>query len=906
MKITTDLAYKYVLKNKKRSMYNIFTIIIVTILITMIITLISSYQQYLVNSSRNKKNWEVEFKNITYADALKIEKDENVKEISIWQSLGISEENFGKNLAIKLNVKALDENALKNSNIKIIEGRLPKNSNELIISNANDIIISQENPTNIAIGENINITLNGIQKDYIVVGKMENSEFDKASMNFECKIGAFTYFDTYNINNDAIVDVTMITKNIQKIYQTGNKLAKEINIDINQLKENVTEEEQLKNILNGIEINKNMPNIEYNEELLNYECVIEGNSEFAKKLLIVGGISIVILSIISILMINASFKMTYWDRIRELGMLSSIGMNKKQQNNVINAETRILGVIGIVIGNILGFILSHIGINIINNYIKLIRNSFIFKIDNNIELYIKVPFIAIILIILIIWIIIKISSTLPMKKINKISIIEAIKNKINIKVTEKQVKTPNLIEKIFKEEGVLAYKNIKRDSSKYKTIVYSLISSLVLFLSINGLITNIDKKSNIGKNNMYDDYIIEIQPIESNDGIIDIGKVEDIMKYLKENKLVYDCYASMQPLNDTKLELKEEQISETVKEMMNDNVIKLTKNRNQNIEMNLKYCWIFGDAYNQILEKSGVKELKDGEVIITNSIAEKTKYGKNTNLTNLKIGDKYKLNVVEWKGKNSIIEKEFTIVGIVDNFEPYINSKFSGDITINQLISPQSAIKLIKELNYISFAQINIVTDQEKAEKIDKCMNDIKMMYGKNDSVIGNNKLPIDLSKYKNSINPEETTKISTEKISEMNERNILKILLYSFVGVVIVIAIINTFNTIYASIILRKKEFATLKSIGMSNKQIRKMTSLEGIFYGLDSIIFGIIISIFILYIMYKIMIETRVYLFEISWVSILGSIIVMYVVIFFAIICARRKIKNKNIIEEVREENI
>ena len=96
------------------------------------------------------------------------------------------------------------------------------------------------------------------------------------------------------------------------------------------------------------------------------------------------------------------------------------------------------------------------------------------------------------------------------------------------------------------------------------------------------------------------------------------------------------------------------------------------------------------------------------------------------------------------------------------------------------------------------------------------------------------------------------------------------------------------------------------LKSMGMSNKGISKMFTLEGIFYGLDSIIYGVLISLVILYIMYMVMIETNIYMFKIPWLNIGISALVMYVVIFMAMSFAKRKIKKQNIIDEIRNENI
>ena len=89
------------------------------------------------------------------------------------------------------------------------------------------------------------------------------------------------------------------------------------------------------------------------------------------------------------------------------------------------------------------------------------------------------------------------------------------------------------------------------------------------------------------------------------------------------------------------------------------------------------------------------------------------------------------------------------------------------------------------------------------------------------------------------------------EKMSNESQEMIKPIIAYSFVVFISVISVLNVFNTILSSIYSRKREIAMLKSMGMSNKGISKMFTLEGIFYGLDSIIYGVIISLVILYVM-------------------------------------------------------
>ena len=902
MKITSTLALKFIKKNKKRSSYTIFGIIIVTVLVTTIITLISSYQQYLIAGVKSKGNWEAEFKNITYSDSQKIKQNENIKEISISHKIGTSEENFGIG---KLNVVEVDDNTLKNINLSITEGRLPENPNEIIISEASDFDIKGHSNIKEKIGDNITITVNGKAKNYTLVGKIQKSKFDEKSF-VETKHGAITILNEKELNNDSIVNVSILTNNIQKIYTTGNELVKEIGISLDKKEETRTEEEIFNDIIKGVNLTSNIASIEYNTELLNYEGVINLENEFSIKTITIGTILIIILMTVSIIMLKASFSMTYNERIRELGMLTSVGMNKKQRKHVMSFEKNILGIIGIIIGFVLGIALSYVGIEVIKNIIARMNSNEIFTLYEGIELSLKVPISAIIIIVIIIWIIIDLSSNLPMRRLNKISSIEAIKNNKNIKLKNKQFKTPKLIEKLFKEEGILSYKNIRKDKSKYKTVVISLLISFILFLSITGLVEDIDKYIYSARNTEYDDYTIEITPVSANGGKINIEKINEIMQYLEDNKLVDECYANLQPFNVTTIELKENEVSETVKEMIKEGKANAFINENENIEIEIGYLWIIGDAYEEILKKAGLTELKDNEVIIANSITEKTKYGDKIQLTNLKIGDSYKIDIGSTMKVDNMGEETFTIAGIVDDFSPYITNKLANGTRIIQVMSPEYVMKLIDKYDYIYFAQINIRTDEKRATKIDECMNEIKKIYGETEAVVGNNKLPMDFSKYEESISPEETTtRIDTSKVSAMSVMKLLRVLLYSFVVVVAIIASINIFNAIYASIILRKKEFAMLKSIGMSNKQVNKMLLLEGLFYGMEAIILGSIISIVILYVMHTIILGNA-YLFKINLINILISIAIMYAIIFLTITYSKRKLKKNNIIDEIREENI
>ena len=398
------------------------------------------------------------------------------------------------------------------------------------------------------------------------------------------------------------------------------------------------------------------------------------------------------------------------------------------------------------------------------------------------------------------------------------------------------------------------------------------------------------------KDNSVEDYIISTS----------YGKANEISKYLLDNNYIEDYYYyTVLPRYAL---IKQEDISKELKEMSESGLNVLTINDEQNITV-LVYS-ISDNKYKGILQNLELEELKENECILVNSITnnQKTKYGKNIPITNYKENDKLILSTNEMENneltENEEIENiinnldkitnekentrqidyknntyEFNIVKVVDNITPYIELDNSNFLAI--LVSSNTFDNMIRN------EEKNVVTTEIKIMKkniLEEKENEIKAKFGENITI----------------------SNIYEGRISASSEERIKEVILYSFVGLIAILSIINIFNIISSSIILRKREFAILKSIGMSKRKINKMLFLEGIFYGLRALIYGIIISTIILFIMYLFMIETKLYNFSISWINILYSCIATYLVIFIAIEHSKNKIVNKNIIDDIKNENI
>ena len=134
----------------------------------------------------------------------------------------------------------------------------------------------------------------------------------------------------------------------------------------------------------------------------------------------------------------------------------------------------------------------------------------------------------------------------------------------------------------------------------------------------------------------------------------------------------------------------------------------------------------------------------------------------------------------------------------------------------------------------------------------------------------------------------------------------VISIFLYGFIGVITLIGITNIFNTITTNMNLRKKEFAMLKSIGMTKKEFNRMIRLESIFYGVKSLIIGIPIGLVLSYGMYNVFKNSMEMEYVLPYKSIVVAVIFVAVVIGIIMKYSMSKINKQNIIETIRNDNI
>ena len=148
----------------------------------------------------------------------------------------------------------------------------------------------------------------------------------------------------------------------------------------------------------------------------------------------------------------------------------------------------------------------------------------------------------------------------------------------------------------------------------------------------------------------------------------------------------------------------------------------------------------------------------------------------------------------------------------------------------------------------------------------------------------------------------------SVHEVIEANRRVliVLSIFCYGFITLMTLISITSVLNTISTNMQLRKKEFAMLQSVGMTQKSMRRMIRFESLFYGMKALLFALPVSLGISYYMYRMFAKQYQFAFTLPWARYLGAILGVFLIVFATMQYATRKMRKQNIVETIRQDSI
>ena len=853
MSILNKLTIKNLKLNKKRTIVTIIGIILSTALMVGIGLLFSSFQDYMIRETISYNGrYEANYEN---ADLSKVSNLKDKDFVYFYEkTIGFSEFESKNEYKPYIYVAGVNEEFF--NELKLVDGRFPNNDDEIVISEH----INTNGGASYKVGDNITLSYGErvIEGDIV----LDNSQYvDGEYLNYLNKkdykiVGivkrsnyenysacGYSAFTLDTNENAGNVNLYVVFDSNRKIIKQSEKLAKDIDY--------------------------NSP-INYNSTLL----ALYGESTYGNIMSSMIMMIVIMLSLVSVgctIVIYNSFAISVMERKKEFGLLSSIGATRRQLSYTVFFEALVVGTIGIILGIFSAYIGIGIVILIINN---LISDILEFRLDlvTNL-LFVIIPIIFMIVVIII-------SSIIPSRRASKVSPIEAIRQNDDIKINKKKIKTSKIITKLFGIEGEIALKNIKRNKKKYRVTVISLFISIVLFISFSSYMNyTINTASDVIGEIPYDYQIYYYDngtdSTEINNKLDEIVSSSDVKNYVRYDVSNVNIISNYDYSKDY-LEFYENNYGiDALKELKNKQytyaeVVVLDDNSYQNFKQSIG--------------------LTSDKVIIFNKF-KGVSYSNNKRVNyNIPFIDNRDSGNIKICNFDNLDEKE-----IKDNYNKYCSKN------INNIFVTDKSYDLLEELAYND--NYKLIVNKKMYDVIFNNKIDYSVINIISDNTSSIDNLTKDFDKYEN-VN---YTNLTEEFKQTNNLILVIKILMYGFIGLITLIGVTSVFNTISTSMALRKREFAVLRSIGLTKKGFNKILFFESLFFGFKSLIFAIPVGIGVTVLIHIALSDMMsISSVIIPWKAIIISIISVFIIVLITMMYSTNKIKKHNIIEQIREENI
>jgi len=785
-----------------------------------------------------------------------------------------------------LDILGVNKEDLKGYNFRLIDGRLPENENEIMLQKS-----SKTSKYIFNLGTTL--TMNG--KEYKVVGYV-NNVFDSNESKLD--IGILKIASTEE-KKEAL-------NKIQSIYIKD--IGKRVKATAEGISQTLKEDPKNKDI--SMAVNKNLLRLQ-NANLQGYES---STDNVLSTLEMMRNVLIGIVAISGIIIMYNSFNLSLVERRKQYGILKSLGIKNSSLYIIILFEALVLSVVGIVIGYLCGMLGDYLVIGYINNTLVNVIKSMGVEKDLQIFLIYTTNIHAFYIVAISTTITVLLAAMIPAIKSTRISPIENIRGKDDYVVNTKKVKTSNISKKILGVEFDLARKNMKRAKKRFRVATLSLSIAFILLFVIGTLGTQINNQ--IG--------LLEVQTnaIFKNGNIVEMDHINITdRKDPKDKKYTEQNFQDMVKFatEEYKKELEKKDSLKVNRVILADTMRTLKQ-----IDTKNDLIKTLSDSYlNNTFKRTDDKARQEAKEKIAIQVVNNKNYNKQDkyNLNNIKDNEMYLSNV-------SIVEENGTLVE-----KPIFDeSKIIGkEIEING-----KKIKIVKapvnsELLLTASSGTTFLTGYVNEKTLSEVMRNDKDLFGfrifYQSDLKGDKKIE-DITKKQYQLNFEK--KYDFAKLQMFTEGvltpagvigmikgmiTIFQLLLYGFLILVILMSVVNIFTTITINILLRSRELAILKSVGMSDKQFDKMLRGENYIACLRSIIFGIVVSLILLFLTKFVIDKGKVnidfkfimdMLGSINYVALIISIIIVYVITFISTLFAKKSIRSQDIVEVIRRDNI
>ncbi|MCH1983952.1 FtsX-like permease family protein [Ruminococcus sp. OA3] len=864
MNIFNKVTLQSMKKSRTRTIVTVIGVVLSSAMITAVATFGVSLLNYATRGAIIKYgDWHVGFSDVDSSFVQERARDEGVASTASFQNIGYALLKGGKNPDKPyLFIAGFSEEAFVTLPINLLSGRLPENSDEILISAS----VAANGGVKYAVGDTLTLAvgnrMNGNELLWQHTPYMSGGESGGEKETFIpdsekaytvvgiCQRPAFEEYSAPGYTVITKADPAVTADSYSVFITLANP----------------------RGVRNYADSTGGTGSYVPNDNVLRFMGLSNDNI-FNMLLYTVGGIVITIIMIGSVFLIYNAFTISLNERTHQFGILSSVGATAKQLKNSVLFEGLCIGAVGIPIGVLTGIASMRL-------VISIVAANFGNLMYSNVPLTLSVSLPAIVAAAAVSMVTILISAYIPARKAANTPVMESIRQTNEVKIEGGDVKTSKLVQRIFGLEGTLALKNFKRNKKRYRSIVLSLVLSVVLFVSGNSFgatLKGASKQANVATT-----YDIALATPDLKDSemlrLYDMLKTADgVYESSYQANLVCSCEVKASDLTEdyltyTGLSASDESIPLTMDFQFLDDSTYM----NMLKSLDLTPEEYFGENAKTIAV-AAVQNMKDGQ----HEEIDKT--------MDMFTSPSMDFAVSPQTSDRKLMEhKQNVSVTFVNTVPP-------------DIIPDPSRPSVTKPYMLMVIAPYSL---REKLVPDDACVNMKGMTFrsekpsqsaAEMESLIQGGGITADYTLY---------------NVSEMLEENrsmifIANVFTYVFVIMISLIAIANVFNTISTNIKLRRRELAMLRSVGMSERDFQKMMNFECAFYGMRALLFGLPIASVCSWLIFKGMFIGGAeidYIFP--WGSLLISAFSVFFVVFITMLYAVSRIKKENIIDALRDD--
>lgn len=949
MNLMKTLTLKNLKLNRKRTIVTIVGIILATALLSALVTLVSSFQYSMIEYQKQKDgDFHVKFSNVKMSELSEFKNNRNIESTFETMGMGFAKldgcKNEDKPYAY---VMATDEAGFEKGCFNLIEGRMAKNEDEIVIprhlktNGRIDIKVGDEitldigkrydSNTESVISENCayeheaETLTDTVTKRYKVVGIMERpgygmEDYSAAGYTFVTYSDELAAIDNGTKSEASEADTTLTVYSRYTKKALRNKDA--VTADIIGVDEKLFAKANNSSVEMSAEESdrflKEMENAKYdiymNGYLISYECVFPIDGSF-KALFTVAAVVALIIILTSVYCIKNSFNISITEKIRQYGMLASVGATRRQIKSSVKTEAAMLGVVGIPVGTMSGILASLVLVKVVN---ALSAGWLNFALSFHTSL--PALILAVILNIATIYF----SAIGSARRAAKVTPLEAIRNTKEIKIKSAKLKTPAIIGRIWGIGGVISYKNIKRNNKKYRTTVTSIVICSVTFIVISYFMSM--AFSMVGMSYASTDYNIGINMSYKKD--IDIEKLSKLVSGIEE---VDDYLVGAGYDFDVDKPEYTKEYGEYCRQLYDDS---------EDVSQEFLITVLDDKSYDKYASDAGIKNAATGAILVNKCAFDvynenSSKYvKKEMELYKYKAGDTIKCgynvyddassdeNAVEGNTESNTDDNNAVEGDTESNVDD--NNGYVDEETINNGVRKTVDVTIAGvtdkvPIGYKGYSNTTLMFMNQKGfESLwadGKSGNELEPGYASYSAyVVAENADDYqDTFEKETEENPEYSqlhfyvSNLDKAMRDEKSLFTLLGVFAYGLIVVIALIGITNIINTLSTGMELRSREFATLRSIGMTDKQFAGMVRLESVFISVKALVIGVPLGILISYLLCVMMNRMDdAIIYEPPYKAIILCIVVVIMLIYAIMKLSMTKLRHNNIIETIKNENL